>query len=213
MKKINLVIAVIIAAAGFTSCIGSKEAYDKSKLSGFVATQTKQIIKETEEAKAPGVDLSKMIQETNTEVKALDGEMTQAQAEIDKLEAGLAKVEKLEAEAKAEFERSNVTSVFFALSSSTLTAEAMQELYRWKSGLDRAGSQFNYNVVVYASADKSGSAKTNEVLRNKRAESVKKFLVSLGVNVAKISVVTTQPAYTVANNLDRRAVVGVTVNK
>jgi outer membrane protein OmpA-like peptidoglycan-associated protein len=79
--------------------------------------------------------------------------------------------------------------------------------------LDRAGSQFNYNVVVYASADKSGSAKTNEVLRNKRAESVKKFLVSLGVNVAKISVVTSQPAYTVANNLDRRAVVGVTVNK
>jgi hypothetical protein len=41
---------------------------------------------------------------------------------------------------------------------------------------------------------------------------VKNFMVnSLGVNAAKVQIVTTQPAYTGTNNLDRRVVIGVVV--
>ena len=211
MKKLNLLLAIAISALAFTGCIGSKEAYDKSKLSGFVATQTKQIIRDAEESKAPGVDLAKLIQETSSEVKILDGELDQANAEIDKLEAKLASFEKMEKEAKAEFERSNITSVFFALNSSKLTEDAMQELYRWKLALERANTQYPYSIVVYASADRTGSNKVNDALRTKRAESVKAFLVKLGSNAVNIQVITAQPPYNAVENLDRRAVVGVVV--
>lgn len=211
MKKLNLLATIIFAALSFTGCIGSKEAYDKSKLSGFVATQTKQIIRDADEAKAPGVDLGKLIQETSTEVKSLDAELEKAQAEIDKLEAKLVVVDNLEKEAKAEFERSNITSVFFALSSSQLTEDAMQTLYRWKLDLERANTKFNYSIIVYASADRTGSSKLNDKLRVARAESVKSFLVKLGANGSNIQVVTQQPPYNAIENLDRRAVVGVVV--
>lgn len=211
MKKTNLIVAILIAALSFTGCIGSKEAYDKSKLSGFVATQTKQIIRDAEEAKAPGVDLGKLIQETSTEVKSLDAELEQAKAEIDKLEAKLVVMDNLEKEAKAEFERSNITSVFFALNSSKLTEVAMQALYRWKLDLERANTKFNYSIIVYASADRTGSSKVNDKLRIARAESVKSFLVKLGTSAANIEVVTQQPPYNAVENLDRRAVVGVLV--
>ena len=211
MKKTNLIVAILIAALSFTGCIGSKEAYDKSKLSGFVATQTKQIIRDAEEAKAPGVDLGKLIQETSTEVKSLDAELEQAKAEIDKLEAKLVVMDNLEKEAKAEFERSNITSVFFALNSSKLTEDAMQALYRWKLDLERANTKFNYSIIVYASADRTGSSKVNDKLRIARAESVKSFLVKLGTSAANIEVVTQQPPYNAVENLDRRAVVGVLV--
>ena len=123
-----------------------------------------------------------------------------------------AAVEALEKESKAEFERSNVTTVFFALNSSQLTTDGMQELYRWKVGADRSATAYDFNIVVYASADKSGSDATNAKLRERRANAVKNFLVnSLGVSAAKVQIVTTQPAYTGTNNLDRRVVVGVVV--
>jgi len=152
-----------------------------------------------------------LIQETSTEVKSLDAELEKAQAEIDKLEAKLVVVDNLEKEAKAEFERSNITSVFFALSSSQLTEDAMQTLYRWKLDLERANTKFNYSIIVYASADRTGSSKLNDKLRVARAESVKSFLVKLGANGSNIQVVTQQPPYNAIENLDRRAVVGVVV--
>jgi outer membrane protein OmpA-like peptidoglycan-associated protein len=65
---------------------------------------------------------------------------------------------------------------------------------------------------VYASADKTGSDVTNAKLRERRANTVRNFMVnSLNVPAAKIQIVTTQPAYTGTNNLDRRVVVGVVV--
>ncbi len=211
MKKLNLFLAIAIFASVFTSCIGSKEAYDKSKLSGFVATQTKQIIRDAAEGSTPGVDMGKLVQETNAEVKALDDKMNQVNAEIKRLESKIASTEKVEKEAKAEFERSNITSVFFALSSATLSEAAMQELYRWKLALERSNSQYNYSIVIYASADRTGSSKTNDVLRAKRADAVKSFLVKLGCNAGNIQVITSQPPYNAVENLDRRAVVGIIV--
>ncbi len=211
MKKLNLFLAIAITTSVFTSCIGSKEAYDKSKLSGFVATQTKQIIRDAAEGSTPGVDMGKLVQETSAEVKALDDKMNQVNAEIKRLESKIASTEKVEKEAKAEFERSNITSVFFALSSATLTEAAMQELYRWKLALERSNSQYNYSIVIYASADRTGSSKTNDILRVKRGDSVKSFLVKLGCNAGNIQVITSQPPYNAVENIDRRAVVGISV--
>jgi outer membrane protein OmpA-like peptidoglycan-associated protein len=156
--------------------------------------------------------IGKMVEETKVKVAAIDADLAQSKAEIDALEAKLAAVEALEKESKAEFERSNVTTVFFALNSSQLTTDGMQELYRWKVGADRSATSYDFNIVVYASADKSGSDATNAKLRERRANAVKNFLVnSLGVSAAKVQIVTTQPAYTGTNNLDRRVVVGVVV--
>lgn len=215
MKRIVFIGAVLVSVmAGTTGCgISSKQAYQKSKLSGFVADQTQLMIEENNVKMNKGDGgIGKMVEETKVKVAAIDADLAQSKAEIDALEAKLAAVEALEKESKAEFERSNVTTVFFALNSSQLTTDGMQELYRWKVGADRSATSYDFNIVVYASADKSGSDATNAKLRERRANAVKNFLVnSLGVSAAKVQIVTTQPAYTGANNLDRRVVVGVVV--
>jgi outer membrane protein OmpA-like peptidoglycan-associated protein len=215
MKRIVFIGAVLVSVmAGTTGCgISSKEAYQKSKLSGFVADQTQLMIEENNVKMNKGDGgIGKMVEETKVKVAAIDADLAQSKAEIDALEAKLAAVEALEKESKAEFERSNVTTVFFALNSSQLTTDGMQELYRWKVGADRSATSYDFNIAVYASADKSGSDATNAKLRERRANAVKNFLVnSLGVSAAKVQIVTTQPAYTGANNLDRRVVVGVVV--
>jgi outer membrane protein OmpA-like peptidoglycan-associated protein len=215
MKRIVFIGAVLVSVmAGTTGCgISSKQAYQKSKLSGFVADQTQLMIEENNVKMNKGDGgIGKMVEETKVKVAAIDADLAQSKAEIDALEAKLAAVEALEKESKAEFERSNVTTVFFALNSSQLTTDGMQELYRWKVGADRSATSYDFNIVVYASADKSGSDATNAKLRERRANAVKNFLVnSLGVSAAKVQIVTTQPAYTGTNNLDRRVVVGVVV--
>jgi outer membrane protein OmpA-like peptidoglycan-associated protein len=215
MKRIVFIGAVLVSVmAGTTGCgISSKQAYQKSKLSGFVADQTQLMIEENNVKMNKGDGgIGKMVEETKVKVAAIDADLAQSKAEIDALEAKLAAVEALEKESKAEFERSNVTTVFFALNSSQLTTDGMQELYRWKVGADRSATSYDFNIAVYASADKSGSDATNAKLRERRANAVKNFLVnSLGVSAAKVQIVTTQPAYTGANNLDRRVVVGVVV--
>ena len=215
MKRIVFIGAVLVSVmAGTTGCgISSKQAYQKSKLSGFVADQTQLMIEENNVKMNKGDGgIGKMVEETKVKVAAIDADLAQSKAEIDALEAKLAAVEALEKESKAEFERSNVTTVFFALNSSQLTTDGMQELYRWKVGADRSATSYDFNIAVYASADKSGSDATNAKLRERRANAVKNFLVnSLGVSAAKVQIVTTQPAYTGTNNLDRRVVVGVVV--
>jgi outer membrane protein OmpA-like peptidoglycan-associated protein len=209
MKKILFIGTVFVSAlVGTTGCgINSKNAYQKSKLSGFVADQTQLMIEENNVRMNKGDGgIGKVVEETKVKVAAIDADLNQSKAEIDALEAKLAAVEALEKESKAEFERSNVTTVFFALNSSQLTTDGMQELYRWKVGADRSASAYDYTIVVYA------SDATNAKLRERRANTVKNFMVnSLGVNAAKVQIVTTQPAYTGTNNLDRRVVVGVVV--
>lgn len=215
MKRIVFIGAVLISVmAGTTGCgVSSKEAYKKSKLSGFVADQTQLMIEENNVKTDKGDGgIGKAVEETKVKVAAIDADLAKSKAEIDALEAKLASVEALEKESKSEFERSNVTTVFFALNSSQLSTDGMQELYRWKVGADRSASAYNYTIVVYASADKTGSDATNAKLRERRATTVRNFMVnSLNVPAAKVQIVTTQPAYTGTNNLDRRVVVGVVV--
>ena len=49
--KQNFIIASAVALLGLSSCINSQEAYDKAKLSDFVAAQTTQIVEEKAGAK------------------------------------------------------------------------------------------------------------------------------------------------------------------
>jgi outer membrane protein OmpA-like peptidoglycan-associated protein len=193
-----------------SSCINSQEAYEKAKLSGFVANQTKDIL-----AKNPPVaDLSPVeakIKNVDVRVDALDASNKKGQELVVKLEEKLKAIENLEKETKSEFERSNTSVVFFNTGSAMLSAASMQELYRWKSGIDKAPSSYSYTINVNASADKTGPQSINDRLRIKRAETVKTFLIdALGVK-SNINIVTDQAAFSKMNLVDRRAIISVTV--
>jgi outer membrane protein OmpA-like peptidoglycan-associated protein len=208
--SLNIITVAAIGAISMSSCINSQEAYEKSKLSGFVAEQTKDILAKN----PPKADLSPVetkIKAVDMRVDALDLNNKKAQEVVNKLEDKLKTIENLEKESKAEFERSNTSVVFFNTGSAMLSAASMQELYRWKSGIDKAPSSYNYTINVNASADKTGPQSVNDRLRVRRAEAVKKFLVeALGVK-ANINVVTNQDAFSKTYLLDRRAIISVSV--
>jgi len=213
IMKQNFIIASALALLGLSSCINSQEAYDKAKLSDFVAAQTTQIVEEKAGAKhsMSEAELDRMVVESSSRVRVLDTDMSQVKSQMTELQSALEAIDALEAEAQAEFERSNVTTVFFASGSSVLTADGMQALYNWKSSLDRGGS-YNYSVEIFASTDKTGSSAGNAKLRDKRAEAVRKFLVNtLGMSGVTINMTTTQPAQMAVLSLDRRVVVSVKV--
>lgn len=208
--SLNIITLAALGAVSMSSCINSQEAYEKSKLSGFVAEQTKDILAKN----PPKVDLTPVetkIKAVDMRVDALDANNKKAQEVVSKLEDKLKTIENLEKESKSEFERSNTSVVFFNTGSAMLSAASMQELYRWKSGIDKAPSSYNYTVNVNASADKTGPQSVNDRLRVRRAEAVKKFLVeALGVK-ANINVVTNQEAFSKTYLLDRRAIISVSV--
>lgn len=208
--SLNIVTLAAIGAISMSSCINSQEAYEKSKLSGFVAEQTKDILAKN----PPKVDLAPVetkIKAVDMRVDALDANNKKAQEVVNKLEDKLKAIENLEKESKSEFERSNTSVVFFNTGSAMLSAASMQELYRWKSGIDKAPSSYNYTININASADKTGPQSINDRLRVRRAEAVKKFLVdALGVK-ATINVVTNQEAFSKTYLLDRRAIISVSV--
>ena len=208
--SLNIITLAAIGAVSMSSCINSQEAYEKAKLSGFVAEQTKDILAKN----PPKADLSTVetqIKTVDMRVDALDANNKKAQEVVNKLEDKLKTIESLEKESKAEFERSNTSVVFFNTGSAMLSAASMQELYRWKSGIDKAPSSYNYTINVNASADKTGPQSVNDRLRVRRAEAVKKFLVdALGVK-AGINVVTNQESFSRTYLLDRRAIISVSV--
>ena len=208
--SLNIITLAAIGAVSMSSCINSQEAYEKAKLSGFVAEQTKDILSKN----PPKADLSTVetqIKTVDMRVDALDANNKKAQEVVNKLEDKLKTIESLEKESKAEFERSNTSVVFFNTGSAMLSAASMQELYRWKSGIDKAPSSYNYTINVNASADKTGPQSVNDRLRVRRAEAVKKFLVdALGVK-AGINVVTNQESFSRTYLLDRRAIISVSV--
>ena len=206
----NILALAAISALSMSSCINSQEAYEKAKLSGFVANQTKDILAKN----PPVVDLSPVeakIKTVDVRVDALDASNKKGQELVVKLEEKLKAIENLEKESKSEFERSNTSVVFFNTGSAMLSAASMQELYRWKSGIDKAPSSYSYTINVNASADKTGPQSINDRLRIKRAETVKTFLVdALGVK-SNINIVTDQAVFSKMNLVDRRAIISVTV--
>ena len=112
----------------FTSCINSREAYDKSKLSGFVANQTTDLIVKNQKT-TDNSGIEKKLSEVETRVNALDANNEKAAKLVAELEKKMDDLETLEKESKAEFERSNNAVVFFELGSAQLSTSGMQELY------------------------------------------------------------------------------------
>jgi outer membrane protein OmpA-like peptidoglycan-associated protein len=196
----------------FSSCINSKEAYDKSKLSGFVANQTTDLISKNQKT-TDNSGIERKLSEVETRVNAIDANNEKAAKLVSELEKKMDDLETLEKESKAEFERSNNAVVFFDLGSSKLTASGMQELYRWKAAIDKNKSAYSFTVNLYSSADKTGNPKFNEQLRTKRADAVKDFLVNVLGVTAPIQVTTSQPSFSIENTVDRRVMVSITINK
>ena len=210
MKSLNIKTFGLLAlgSVAFTSCINSQEAYEKAKLSGFVAAQTKDIVEKNKTDIAP---LESKVKSVDMRVEALDVDNKKVKATISELEKTMETVAKLEKESKSEFERSNTAVVFFNTGSSALSASSMQELYRWKSRLDQASSSYKYVININASADKSGPKYVNDRLRQRRANAVKDFLTGvLGANV-EFKINTEQSGHGKRYLLDRRAVVSVSV--
>lgn len=209
--SIKTLALLAIGSTIFAGCMNSKEAYEKSKLSGFVAEQTKDLIKKN----PPPIDFSpveKRLDEIEPTVQALDEQSKKTQEVIDKLETSLATIEKLEKESKSEFERSNTSVIFFNSGSAYLGSSSMQELYRWKSSVDQAKSSYNYTVEIYASSDKTGSEYANKRLRERRANEVKKFIVDVLGITAPVNITTAQPSHSNRLLVDRRVVVSVKCN-
>lgn len=210
IQILSTVTPLFVGAVFFTSCISSQEAFNKSKLSGFVANQTNDLIKKSADiAPAENSNLTKTVAEHSEKIQALDADNSKAKAMVAELEKGLNELETMEKEAKMEFERSNTSVVFFELGSSKLTANAMQELYRWKSAMDQGATHYNFNVSVFASADKSGSKKVNDKLRVDRANAVKNFIVNVLGFKGEIVLTTEQPAFSKVNDVDRRVILTV----
>lgn len=197
-----------VGSIAFTSCINSQEAYEKAALSGFVASQTKDIV---EKNKVDLTPVQKEIKSVDMKVEALDADNKKIAATVSELEKSMATVAKLEKESKSEFERSNTAVVFFNTGSAGLSASSMQELYRWKSRLDQASSSYKYVININASADKSGPKYINDRLRQRRANAVKNFLTDVLGSSAEFKINTDQTGHGKRYILDRRAVVSVSV--
>ncbi len=210
MKSLNLKTFGLFAIGSltFTSCINSQEAYEKAKLSGFVAAQTKDIVDKNK------VDISPVenkVKAVEMKVEALDADNEKVQKTLSDLEKSMETVAKLEKESKSEFERSNTAVVFFNTGNAYLSATSMQELYRWKSRLDQASSSYKYVININASADKSGRKYLNDRLRQRRANAVKNFLTDVLGSSAEFKINTEQTGHAKRYLLDRRAVVSVSV--
>ena len=140
-----LVGALLLASCGITT----QDAYYKAPLSGFVASQTTELIKKNAAPIADNSNLDKLVAEHTEKISAIDADNSKAKAMVAKLEKQLDEMEALEKESKMEFERSNNSVVFFEVGSAKLSALGMQELYRWKSSLDQGASHYNFNVAVF----------------------------------------------------------------
>ena len=94
-----------VGAVFLTSCISSQEAYNKSKLSGFVSNQTTDLIRKNAAPVTDNSNLNKTVGEHTEKIQALDADNSKAKAMVAELEKSLNEIEAMEKEAKMEFER------------------------------------------------------------------------------------------------------------
>lgn len=79
------------------------------------------------------------------------------------------------------------TDVYFDFKSVRLRADAVRTLQQQASSMDRSST---WAVLVQGYADRQGPAEYNRTLALRRAESVKQFLVELGVPETSVKVAT-----------------------
>lgn len=97
----------------------------------------------------------------------------------------------------AEFEREIGDRVFFAYDKADLAADAKSTLTRQAVWL---AEHKNFNITVEGHCDERGTREYNIALGEKRAEAVRRFLVSKGIDNARIE--------TVSYGKERPAVIG-----
>lgn len=85
-----------------------------------------------------------------------------------------------------DFEANVANTVYFGFDRQDLTSEAAEILSRVKDWLATYTSR---NLVVEGHADKRGTKEYNLALGSRRAESVKKFLVSNGIDESRLKTV------------------------
>ena len=96
-----------------------------------------------------------------------------------------------------EFERMIGDRVFFALNSSTLSAETQATLIRQAEWLD---IHKLFSITVEGHADERGTREYNIALGERRAEAVRQFLVKHGIDADRID--------TISYGKERPAVIG-----
>ncbi|MFM9942451.1 MAG: peptidoglycan-associated lipoprotein Pal [Hyphomicrobiaceae bacterium] len=82
-----------------------------------------------------------------------------------------------------EFQSNGSDTVYFSSDSSDLTPEAQQALQVQAQWLQRYA---NHTVTIEGHADERGTREYNIALGARRAETVRRFLVSNGVNAARV---------------------------
>jgi outer membrane protein OmpA-like peptidoglycan-associated protein len=110
------------------------------------------------------------------------------------------KIDQLERKIRTE----TSVQVYFNFDSSVLTREAKKELARKLEAQDKKESQ-KLEVVAYA--DNNGDSNYNEQLKQRRAESVKRFLVELGYAAGNVTMNTSTTEKKTKDNqfLNRKA--------
>lgn len=96
-----------------------------------------------------------------------------------------------------EFQRTVGDKVFFALNSSELSSDARSTLMRQAKWL---GDHQSVSVIVEGHCDERGTREYNLALGERRAEAVRKFLMSQGVSEDRIN--------TISYGKERPAVMG-----
>ncbi|MDX1924832.1 MAG: peptidoglycan-associated lipoprotein Pal [Rickettsiaceae bacterium] len=87
-----------------------------------------------------------------------------------------------------DFEKNVGDRVYFALNKHSLTHEAMEQLDKQIAWLTSSDSKAKIQVVVEGHCDERGTREYNLALGEKRANAVKHYLTSKGVNSDRIEV-------------------------
>ena len=101
------------------------------------------------------------------------------QADIEKQRAEAAELAKMKAKEKFE----NV-DIYFDYDESILKSEAVEVL---KAKAEWLGENSNISVVIEGHCDERGSADYNLALGDRRAESVKSFLIDMGISADRLT--------------------------
>ena len=195
-----------MTAGNFTKAAGP-QPYDDSALRGLLDNAQKQNKDLQNQVGKLGDDLDKLKNDDTLDkkVKELEDECAKlkAQGPVEKvIERIIEKpVEKLELSSDY-----SLSEIQFKVNSAELTSEALPVLNEIAKILKDKNDW--ETLIINGHTDSSGAAAYNQTMSERRAEAVKTFLVSKGLNAASIKAVghgSSQPAYSNATAEGRNA--------